>query len=175
MCDVCDAGAVITAAEKGKSHNFRWPGKKHVVAVEVDSEHTKFGDPEGPNKVRVKANKGRWSRWFATKDLASVMGRLGTDVKWEYVRDEVKEWLDGEKSTAEIVTYLTTNRMTRKKPSSTTKKKKATSTARSKATTSRTKRVPGMGSLTQKQREAILDELEREFLGEKKAKKKKSR
>lgn len=106
MCEVCCASDVINAAVKDSFHTFRWRGSSHTLSVEADPLQEKFGVAEGPNRIRVRANNQAWSKWFSTRDLASVMSRLGVDIKWDYVPDEIRQWLEGESTNDQIIRYL---------------------------------------------------------------------
>jgi hypothetical protein len=112
MCDVCCASAVIDAAQKGKSHTFKWSdNKKFKLVVAADAAYLGFGDPEGRNRFRFKAVGGHWSKWIETKDLAGSMLRLGVDVRWPWVRPEVKEWLAGERDIQDVEKLLKAKRL----------------------------------------------------------------
>jgi hypothetical protein len=93
MCCTCDAAQLIDARRKGKSVTFTWEDAPDVF-LEVEAE----GDrPESaPAKVRVRKQGGEWSVWFDTHDLAGTMLRLGTDVKWRWVDEDVRAWLTGD-------------------------------------------------------------------------------
>ena len=108
MCDVCCASSVIDAAKKDDFYTFKWKSVKPKILVEADRHHTKFGDPEGSNRIRIKTGTHPWSKWFSTRDLAATMMRLGVDIRWEFVSGEVKAWLDGAMSTEDLIAYLRT-------------------------------------------------------------------
>lgn len=92
MCCTCDANRLIEAHAEGQTVIFDWDDVPEVV-LEVEA----IGDEaEGaPAKVRLRKGQEGWSAWFDTNDLATTMLRLGTDVKWPWVRKEIKAWLTG--------------------------------------------------------------------------------
>lgn len=92
MCCTCDANRLIDAHRKGQTVTFAWrdaPG----IYLEAEAEGDK---PEGaPAKIRLRKQDGEWSPWFDTADLANTMLRLGTDVKWRWVNEDMRAWLTG--------------------------------------------------------------------------------
>lgn len=101
MCDVCDANRVLSS--KGGA-SFNWNNdpkapKDSDVYVEAKGKSAEVA----PCEVRIRRRGTRWSRWFKARDLASVMGGLGTDVKWEFVNGLTKQYLAGKVSVGELI------------------------------------------------------------------------
>ena len=90
MCCTCDANRLIDAHRKGETVTFRWKDAPEVsLEVEAVGEHAE----SAPAKVRVRKPDDEWSAWFDTADLAATMLRLGTDVKWRFVNEDMRAWL----------------------------------------------------------------------------------
>lgn len=102
MCDVCCAEIVIS--KKG-GVKFSWGDDSPDDAM-IHVEAKGKGGECAPCKVRIRRKGEKWSRWFRTNDLAGVMGRLGTDVKWPYVSHATRLYLLGKLSSEDIVGSL---------------------------------------------------------------------
>lgn len=92
MCCTCDADRLIDAHRKGQTVTFTWNDAPEVsLEVEAVGERAE----NAPARVRLRKQDGEWSAWFDTNDLAGTMLRLGTDVKWRFVNEDMRAWLCG--------------------------------------------------------------------------------
>ena len=92
MCEVCCASKALDSQGPVE---FRWSdaGEGLGLLVQARGERAEFS----PAQYRLKRASDAddlWSEWFHTEDLAGTMMRLGLSVKWRFVRDEVRQWLD---------------------------------------------------------------------------------
>lgn len=92
MCCTCDADRLIDAHLRGQTVTFTWADAPEVT-LEVEAVGGKAEN--APAKVRLRKQGNEWSAWLDTRDLAGTMSRLGTDVKWRWVDDDVRAWLTG--------------------------------------------------------------------------------
>lgn len=92
MCCTCDADRLIDAHRKGESVTFTW---EDAPEVGLEVEAVGYKSENAPAKVRLRKQGGEWSPWFDTADLAGTMLRLGTDVKWRWVNEDMRAWLTG--------------------------------------------------------------------------------
>lgn len=95
MCGTCDAGMVINSRITKKAGEiFQWKDAPPEISLEVESTCERAEFTEG--MFRMRRGGGEWSPWLLTNDLSGTMTAYGTDVKFKYVKHEVKSWLQGE-------------------------------------------------------------------------------
>lgn len=94
MCSVCDAGEAIDRAREGRPTAFMRPDLPGISVFVLDAANV---EPEfSPFRVLIRRFSGRYEgtpELFEGDDLAGFLGRLGVDVKWHFVDDDVRAWL----------------------------------------------------------------------------------
>jgi hypothetical protein len=92
MCNVCDAERALSKTKQGSHARFDHEGHGMPMLVEADG----MAPENAPVTFRFKRlNDPDWTKWLNSDDLASSLGSLGTDVSWNYVSVEVKEYIEG--------------------------------------------------------------------------------
>ena len=124
MCDVCVAEMVLQKTQEGSFYEVRWhrPSRELEQAQEALPTPSPTGDhdlgapdrglhlqAEGeasefkPCRIRIRVEDGEWSPWVEGQDLASMIGRIGADVKWRLVPVELRELMLGRGGTTDVI------------------------------------------------------------------------
>lgn len=90
MCNVCEAGRVLQA--KGEPVVYRWPSGASLEIRLVEGTAPEF--TRAVVQLRRTA-EDPWSDPLVTEDLAGLMGRLGLDIKWKFMPEDVRAWVTG--------------------------------------------------------------------------------
>lgn len=124
MCDVCVAEMALQKTREGSFHEVRWhrpsrelkktqetlpapgPTSDHDLGapdrglhIQAEGEASEFK----PCRIRIRVEGGEWSSWVDGQDLASMVGRIGADVKWRSVPDEVRRIMLGQGGMAGVI------------------------------------------------------------------------
>jgi hypothetical protein len=101
MCCSCDASCALDQTQRGTHARFAHE-RGQPLLVEAEGE-----GPEGkPVRYRFKRqNDEQWTGWLDTNDLAGSLELLGTDVRFQYVKPVVQDYLE-ENATLEDVLKL---------------------------------------------------------------------
>jgi hypothetical protein len=96
MCNECVAEQVLKETRESRRGYcvLDWEGT--TARVDVRAERTAHRSNSWAGRYQVRRPGEEWpAKWTESKDLAGSMGAWGFDVKWEYMTDDVRAYLEG--------------------------------------------------------------------------------
>lgn len=88
MCEVCIAGELL------KINGQKYSKSERDGALTIRSRAASKAAEFEPYVIEIKRGDNE-PIWFAGDDLSGVVGKMGLDIKWEGVNQNVKDWLLG--------------------------------------------------------------------------------